>query len=339
MISIRQSLDEIEQREERERLLRGCFATAIQSTREYAVEIEPDAAARFRQRMGDLERELAAAAGDEDFKSVQSSFRGELRQYRDRCKELVTRLRNEVSSAAQAIETLTASVSANGAGYESELNREVVRLEKAAALEDLTSIRTTINTSAAAIQLSFEQMQQCNQVAMAQLQDEIRSLHKTMETERRTLQTDAASGAWNQRKLAERFDQLLKLDESFGVLLLVTVNWRRVIREHFPQAADACLKGLVTHLQSKFGSEGLVGRWSDDVVAVIVETEPSVAEAAVAGVILELSAGFPLTAQAEFDQRTGPILHVKSDLVGRERSANAAEFYPQLGQRVAALTA
>jgi GGDEF domain-containing protein len=335
MISIRHSLDEIEQREERERLLRECYTAAIQSMREYAIEIDPGAAARFRQRMEQIEQDLAAALSAEEHKALQSSFRGELRQYRDHCREMLTRLRNEVSASAVAIQTLTESVSANGAGYEEELNREVAHLEQAATMDDLNSIRATINTSAAAIQRSFEQMRQRNHAAVAQLQDEIQSLHRTMESERRTLYTDAVSGAWNQRKLAERFDQLLKLDESFAVLLLAIVNWRPMAREHSPQAADACLKALVAHLQAKFGADGMVGRWSDDVLAVIIETDPVAAAEPAAIVTQELSAGFPPAAP----DRTGPILHITSCIVGRERRANASEFYPQLGQRVAVLTA
>jgi GGDEF domain-containing protein len=171
---------------------------------------------------------------------------------------------------------------------------------------------------------------------IAQLQDEIRSLHQTMENERRATQTDAPSGAWNQRKLAERFDQLLKLDESFAVLLLAIVNWRQAGQEHSPHGADACLKALVTHLKANFSAEGMVGRWSDNVLAVIVETDPAAAAEAVSGVIQELAAGYPRT---EFDRATGLTLHIKSALVGRKRGTNAAQFYPQLGQHVAALTA
>jgi GGDEF domain-containing protein len=336
MISIRQSLHEAEQREEWERPLRDCYASAIQSTHEFAVEIEGDSAARFRQRVAQIEQDLAAAQGAEELKALQSAFRGELRQYHDRCQGLVKRPRNEVSAASLAMQTLTESVSANGAGYEAELNREVSRLEAAAVLDDLTHIRKTIQTSAAAIQHSFEQMQRSNQSVMAQLQDEIRSLHKAMEDERRALHTDAASGAWNQRKLAERIDQLLKLDESFAVLLLAIVNWRPAVREHTSRAAEACLKALVAHLQTEFEADGLVGRWSDDVFAVIIETDPTAAAEPAAIVTQELAAGFPAAGQ---EAGTGPVLRMRSCIVGRERQANAAEFYPQLGQRVAALTA
>jgi len=335
MISIGQSIREIEQREHQERVFRGCYASAIESVREYAVEIEPDLAALFRQHMAALERDLEAARLADDYQALQSSFRGELRDYRDRCREMVTRLRTEVSSAAMAIQTLTQSVSTNGAGYEADLHREVTRLEEAALLNDLGSIRTAINTSAAAIQQSFEQLQQRNRMVMAQLQDEIRSLHKAMENERRTLHTDPASGAWNQRKLAERFDQLLKLDESFGVLLLAVVNWRRVSREYSSQAAAACLKQLVTQLQSKFGADGVVGRWSEDVLAVIVETDPAAAAEAVRGVIEELADGYP----PESERQAGLVLRIKAVVVGRKCGANAAEFYPRLGQHVAVLTA
>jgi hypothetical protein len=80
----------------------------------------------------------------------------------------------------------------------------------------------------------------------------------------------------------------------------------------------------------------MVGRWSDDVLAVIIETDPAAAAVPAAILTEELAAGYPADAR---EDRTGPVLQIRSSIVGRERRANAAEFYPQLGQCVAALTA
>jgi len=335
IISIRQSLEELEQREERERLLRECFAAAIRSTREYAVEIEAGLAERFRQRLASIERDLAAARLEE-CPGIQTSFRGELRVYRDRCQELVDRLRNQVASAAAAMQVLSESVSSNGSSYEKELHQELHRLEEAAESDDLPAIRAAIHSSAAAIQHSFEQMQSRNNMLVVQLQDEIRSLHQAMESERKALHTDAVTGAWNQRKLAERIDQLLKLDESFGLMLLAVGGWRRLVKEYSQETVDQSLKALVAYLKERFGTEGMIGRWSDDVLAVIVEADASAVAAFGDAVSQALAGGF---VAPDLDRETAPTLQIRYAFVGRDHGANAAEFYPRLGYQVASVTA
>jgi len=358
MISIRHSLEELDQLEEHKRLmLEGeraalererlllerqqmilqCCASAIRSTREYAVEIDPDLSASFRERLTRLESGLAHACDARDFESLQSTFRGELRQYRDRGQAVVNRLRADVVQVAGAMQAMTDAVTAHGAGYEIDLNQELGRLQTAAESDDLPAVRSTISNASAAIHQSFEQMQSNNQMVIVQLQDEIRGLHKAMDNERRVLYTDPATGAWNQRKVAERIDQLLKLDESFGLLVVAVVNWATLSKEHSAEVAGPCLKALATRLHQKFGAEGKVGRWSNDVFAVIVETDPDAAAKLVAGADQELSGVYPPGGPAGSGQ-PGLTLQIKSAFIGRKRGTDGSDFYPQIGQQVSALT-
>jgi GGDEF domain-containing protein len=341
VISIRHSLDELEQREERERLLLerqglvlNCYASAIQSIRQYALEIDPDLAAKFRERLKELEGDLERASRPQDYQALESSLNGELRQYRDRGQALVIRLRSEVADAAATMQALTDAVEAHGAGYETELRQELETLEAAAAMDHLPTVQSTIRKTTAAIQGSFEQMQRSNQLVIAQLQDEIRGLHKAIETERRAQYIDGATGVWNRRKLAERMDDLLKRDESFALLLIAVANWRDVERRHSQAAADRILKSLVTRLVEKFGAEGMVGRWNDDMLAVIVETDPVAAATLAEGTDQELGSGYSASSE---DQLPGLALKIRSALIGRPRGTHAADFYPKIGQQVSIL--
>jgi GGDEF domain-containing protein len=358
MISIRQSLEELDQQEKRQQLLRerqradsererailerdarvlNCYAAAIRSIREYTVEVDPALIDKFRSRMAEFEVDLERASRLEHYQALQSSLRGELRQYRDRGQVLVARLRNEVTEAASAMQALTEAVSAHGAGYQAELTQELGKLGAAAALDDPRAVRATVRASTAAIEQSFAQMQRSNETVIARLQEEIRGLHKTMETERRIQGTDPSTGASNRRRVAERIDDLLRRDESFGLLLIAVLNWKRVVQEHSPEAAAASLKALAARLTEKFGAEGLVGRWSDDVLAVIVETDPAIAATMTAGVDAEFSGGAGAGSAASQPQPPA-ALQIRSALIGRARGSGAADFYPKIGQQVSALT-
>jgi GGDEF domain-containing protein len=343
MTSIRHSLDELDQRDEREQLLlerQGLvlngYASAIQSAREYALEIDRDLAVTFRARLTELEGDLKRASRPQEYQALQSSLRGEMRVYHDSGQALVIRLRNEVADAAATMQALTAAVAAHGEDYQTELKQELGILEAAAAMDDLPAVQSTIRKATASIQRSFEQMQRSNQLLIAQLQDEIRGLHKAMETERRAQHIDRAMGIWNRCKLSERIDHLLKQDESFALLLIAIANWRQLVREHTPEAADQVLKSLVVRLTEKFGAEGIVGRWNDDLLAVIVETDPVVAATLAEGTDRELSSA-GAAGSAGQPGEPGPVLKIRSALIGRARGTSAADFYPRVGQQVSIL--
>jgi GGDEF domain-containing protein len=343
MTSIRHSLDELDQRDERERslleregLVRNGYATAIQSIREYALEIDRDLAAKFRARLTELIGDLERASRTQDYQALQSSLRGEMRQYHDLGQALVVRLRSEVADAAATMQSLTDAVSAHGAGYQTELDQQLQTLEAAAAIDDLPTVQSTIRKATAAIQRSFEQMQRSNQLVLAQLQDEIRGLHKAIETERRAQYIDRATGVWNRCKLVERMDDLLKRDESFALLLVAVANRKRLVQEHSREAADQVLQSLVARLTGKFGAEGMVGRWNDNLLAVIVETDPAVAATMAEGTDQELTKA-DSAGNAGQPGEPGPMLKIRSALIGRARGTPAADFYPKIGQQVSIL--
>jgi len=59
----------------------------------------PRAGEQFREHLQALEKALRAAGSGETVQSVETALRGELRDYRDKAQEWLTRLRQEVSAA------------------------------------------------------------------------------------------------------------------------------------------------------------------------------------------------------------------------------------------------
>jgi GGDEF domain-containing protein len=259
---------------ELQRVTLDCYALAIASAAQYAVEVDPAETAQFRERLRSLEKLLQTPPNPGAVQAVGASFRGELREYRDQAQERIARLRREMLSAAEAMKVFADGVATNGAGHEKELEEELHDLTILARSEDLRKIREGIQAATQGLAASFDKMRRGNQLVIAQLQDEIRLLHQEMQAERRSLLTDSASGAWNRQKISGRMDELLRLDEPFCLLLIRIRNLKQLDIRHSRNALEGALKAVFKRLQSMTGEEATIGRWSEEEFAIILPIEP-----------------------------------------------------------------
>ncbi len=201
VISIRKSvsdldrLDEVRKRDEMTNSVLDCYALAIDSSAHYAVEIDPALAVEYRRNLRTLEGKARAAESAAALRDVQASFRGELREYRDKSAGAMKKLHLELENAAAAMMIFADTVASNGANHEHEVHTELRRLETVSRSNSVEEIRGGIGEAINSIQGSVQQMQRSNQLVVAQLQDEIRILHQQIDAERKALDTDRASGA------------------------------------------------------------------------------------------------------------------------------------------------
>ena len=118
MISIRTATNELDRLEAMLRTVTEVYGQGVNSIAHYAVEIEPRSADEFRTHMQTLQRHAMTAETVEQWRKIQSSVRGELRDYRDKSAEALKRLRAEIQAASEAIQVFAESVSATDSGVE-----------------------------------------------------------------------------------------------------------------------------------------------------------------------------------------------------------------------------
>src|SRR5207244_525844 len=139
------------------------------------------------------------------------------------------------------------------------------------------------------------QLRRSHQLVVSQLQDEIRTLHQAMDSERGKVDRDFASGAWSRQKINERIAHLLQENEPFCVLLVNVKNLRSLGRQHPPAVITDALKVLVKEFDALLGGGSMIGRWSEDIFSAILEMmDPSVAMSLSADVNRKLSLSAPV---------------------------------------------
>ena len=334
MISLRKAATELERLEELKQTLAKCYALAIKSSSEYAVELDPHSTEYFRQRLLLLDTQCGQASAPEHYNAVQASLRGELRNYRDQAREQLSRMRKDLQNAASAMKVIAESVSTSGNDCDLQLRREVEQLEALAASDDIEKIRCGIESATGAIVRSYGQLRRSHQLVVTQLQDEIRTLHQAMDNERSRMERDHVSGAWNRQKLNQRIDQLLQRNDPFCVLLVSARNLRRLERQYSSAVITDALRTLVQQFDSILGGEAMIGRWSGDVFSAILELDPGSAMALSTEINRKLSMSFPVWTSGVAQMLT---IETTTGIVDRRKDSDPSKFYRKLEQMAEAM--
>jgi GGDEF domain-containing protein len=273
MISLRKTVTELERLEELHRTAVDCYSQALRSTEQNAIELDTTQAAHFRSQLQALRDQLRADTGPRDLEAVQTSFDTELKDYRDKIAEQVKRLRREVQAAAAAVESFAGSINESEINLESGLKRELNTLNQSATSNDIQVIRGAIHASTAKISATVQQMRSSNQLAIAQLKDEIRLLHQEVQSARRS-QTPEASAESHQR-MAGRMEEFVKKNAPFSVLLVVVRNLEGLQNCYSAPVIEGALRGFQSRFENILPSSAILGRWAKDQFAVILSSAPS----------------------------------------------------------------
>lgn len=341
LISIRKSFNELDRLDEVERrnslfsAVLECYALAVDASAHYAVEIDPALAVEFRQHLKAIEEQSRQAANVDQLRDVQSSFRGELREYRDKSAGQLQKMQQELENATAAMMIFAETVASNGENHEQEVRARLRDLETAAKRQTVAEIRGGIGTAVAAIQSSVEQIQHSNQVVVAQLQDEIRVLHQQIEQERKALYTDPASGAWNRQKIDTHIDNLLRQNHPFCLLMVWVRNLKRLDSQHSRTVVEGTLKAIIARFAALTGNDAIIGRWSQDQFVAVLDVPAARAISMSAEASAKLSGSY---AVQENGQSQKVLVQVTAGVIDRAAGAPPATFHEKLEQLAGAIS-
>jgi GGDEF domain-containing protein len=341
LISIRKSvddlerLDEIEKRENLANTILECYALAIHSSAHYVVEVDPAHAAEFRKHLAVIEDQSRSAVSVDQVRAAQASFRGELREYRDKSAEQLKKLRQEMADASAAMMVFAATVTSNGEDHEQQVSSQLKSLEGAAKSLQIEEIRGGIGAAIAGIQSSVEQIQRGNQLVVVQLQDEIRALHRQIEEERKALYTDRASGAWNRSKIDTHIDNLLRQNQAFCLLMVRVRNLKRIEGQHSHAVLEGTLKAMVARFSALIGNDAVIGRWSPDQFVAVLDLLPAQATSLSSEAYGKLSGVY---AVQENGQSLKVTVQATTGVIDRASGSPADTFHRRLEQLTSAIS-
>jgi len=313
-----------------------CYSQALRSTEQHAVEVDAAELAQFRAQLQALQSRLEDAGQAGQLESVQATFDTELREYQDKSRKQIERLRKDIREATAAVEEFASSVTANGRELEKGLNHELQQLNQAATSDNLNEVRGAIRNATAKISASVEQMRTANQAVIAQLKDEIRLLHEEIRSTLRRAPSEQSAANESRHKLDNQIDALIQRGSQFSVLLVVVTNLEGMRNCHSQPLIETGLRSFESRFADVVPGAALTGRWAIDQFAAVLSTEPANAIALSNDVVKKLSAPF---LEQEDGMSRNLSFGVKAGVVEFRSGADPAKFQAKLKQLAGALAA
>jgi GGDEF domain-containing protein len=183
-------------------------------------------------------------------------------------------LRLNLEAAASALEEFAGNAASRGDDHEKELKQALYRLDAALATDRLEDIRAAVRAASVSIMASFEQMRALNQLAIAQLKDEIRVLHQKIQWARHTAAPEHATETWSRRDVDDRIEALLKEDTSFCLVLVVLRNLKALASRNSNGVMEDALQSLQVRLRNLLGGDSTVGRWTTNQFVALLNVAP-----------------------------------------------------------------
>ena len=253
------------------------YRQAIRSTAQYAIELDAAEASEFRAHLGNVEKQMEDARAVGDWTAVEASFRGELREYRDKAAGQVERLRRQIEAGNHAVQLFTECVAAIDVDHEAQIQGALGQLGALEGSADVEAIHAGIRVATQTIGESMIVLRLRHQAGIAELRDEIRALHRQIESEHKAQFLDPATGVWNRRKMDMRVADLVEHNQPFCILLVCVRNLPRLDRRYPQIMIEGALKALLERLANLLEEGAVIGRWDDQNFAAILEMEPTAA--------------------------------------------------------------
>jgi hypothetical protein len=270
LISLRQSMKELDEAEVAHNAAAKAFAEALETSAAHVVEVDREDAAEFREQVLSLAGRVSHSQAAIELDAARSTFRGELQEYSAKAGSRVRRLREELEAAAAAMQTFAQGVDSSTGQHETVLRHEFRQLEQIADGDDLREIRAVVHQTVHTVRESYEGLKQAQALVIAQLRDEIRVLQS--ELAQGTRKTEGPAGIFTRRDLERHVDEMLRLNRAFTLVLVGVPEMADLYKSFPPARVDGALAVMVTDLTAlarKLEPKAVVGNWGSRVYGVV----------------------------------------------------------------------
>jgi GGDEF domain-containing protein len=266
MISIQQSLSELERLHHYGESALESYISAINNLAYYAVELDEEITTPFRWNLEQLANSLAAAS-PADLSGSRSTLRSLLRDYHDKTASTLHKLHEDFATTARALQEILNSFSQSGGDNEKRLRETLGAMRKIPVMSDVTAMRGAILDTAKVFEATIDQIHQEHQLSVAQFLAEIRVLHKRIDV------LECAADSDKLTKFANRWEVEKRIRFSapgeFSLVLLKVRSFAAVEKQFGPEVCSELAGAFAKRLRNCLPPESFIGRWGEDEFAAM----------------------------------------------------------------------
>jgi GGDEF domain-containing protein len=269
MISIRNSLSDLDRCHHSRDLALDCYIAAIRNIAFYAAELDPQITALHRKYLEELAVNVSTA-NTEALAESRATVRGLMREHRDRTSEYLSELQKELTEAVSALEQILEALGQSDGDHGIQLRGAIGRLRGVPASAG-AGVRATVLAAASTIETSLEQVRKQHQLTVAQFVTEIRILHKRIDGLESAASIDRLTQLFNREEMEARIRGVQSA--KITVLLLRAGGLRAAEAQFGREVAEELAGAFTKRLRNSLPPTAVVGRWSEEGFLAILQAD------------------------------------------------------------------
>lgn len=266
MISIGNTLSELERHHRLAAAAIESYSAALRSAAQYTVEVDDALTGPHRRRLLALAEEIASA-GPETIEQSRSTLRALLRDYRDKAAGFLGGLREDLASTTRTLEEILESLAQGDGDYEKRLLEALGRLRELAKGPLEERVRAVILPAAGAIEDCVEKMRSQHQLTISQFQSEIRVLHGRIDSLETAVSIDQMTTLLNRSEVE---DGVRNAALPYCLLMVRVQGFRLAEVRYGGGVAAECIAAFARRMRNGMPQAAVIGRWGYEEFLAIV---------------------------------------------------------------------
>ena len=273
MISIRNTVGELETCYRERDMALDCYGLAIRNIAQYSIDLDQEATSAYRKYLEDLAAGLRSPTA-QSLDDSRATLRSLLRDYRDKVAGYLGQLRDELSGSAQALQNILESLGQTDGDHDQQLRTALAKI-RAAPVPSTSEAGQIIQNATRSIENSLEQVRKQHQFTVSQFLMEIRMLHKRIDALESAAQVDQLTHLLTRQEIEHRVRDRKDL---FTLLLIKAAGFRNSEIQHGKDVAEELAGAFSKRLRNSVPQDAVIGRWAhEEFLAILRMDQPAAA--------------------------------------------------------------
>jgi diguanylate cyclase (GGDEF)-like protein len=259
---------------ERSLVLGDTAAALIGCIKALALDIDDIGAAELKADLDGLRDRVASQAAAPELAAQLAHSHRETLDFAERERRYLEERDGELRRIIQLLTDGLATLSTGNASHHKRVLDNGTRLEAAARLGDLVSVRRAIAVEVTGLRKAVTEKQAEDAAHTASLRQEVATLRRDIEDVRSASRTDPLTGAANRAafdaELARHCDRAAAGGEGLALLLLDVDHFKKINDQHGHQVGDRVLVALVGFCREQIRAGDLFARWGGEEFALVL---------------------------------------------------------------------
>ncbi|MCP5117674.1 MAG: diguanylate cyclase [bacterium] len=270
MISLKQSLSDFDRLESLQKTAIECYRSAVEVAGQYVVETDEESTKAFREHLDALAKLVKSAGTPSDLKRTRASFQIEVQDYAGQGTRYLRTIKDQLDATTRALKEIVESLNRGGDNQERRLREGIAKLGTIARHPQIVRLCPEMEAVVANVEDNVQRLQKQNQLVVAQLHDEISSLHGALDNAKQEAAKDPISGVLNRAEMLARIRGGIEQHQEFCLIFLWISNANYIYRTFGSRARDEIITDFCGRLGEVSGADAVLGRWADEQFAALV---------------------------------------------------------------------